>query len=239
MEIVSWTPTIYSRKGFPKGKNGKPFFPKETFVEAITTAVIFYYTKKDKEIENKIKKYLLKDKLNIDTIVRDIKKIVLSKYPVLDNLELPDKVYIPEEDIKEEYVEIFDLKEWIDVKGFKTEVFKGIVDLEINSPNIEKIKAAAHSYAEALAKMEHSLLKEHPLAKQFYEPLINDLKKWEIPLRIGLWTEVKFKGKLLFFWKIKEVREKLIKDLKIDIRPRYVIYSPKEKQTTGWIEIKR
>ncbi len=239
MEIVSWTPTIYSRKGFPKDKNGKPFFPKETFVEAITTAVIFYYTKKDKEIENKIKKYLLKDKLNIDTIARDIKKIVLSKYPVLDNLELPDKVYIPEEDIKEEYVEIFDLKEWIDVKGFKTEVFKGVVDLEINSPNIEKIKAAAHSYAEALAKMEHSLLKEHPLAKQFYEPLINDLKKWEIPLRIGLWTEVKFKGKLLFFWKIKEVREKLIKDLKIDIRPRYVIYSPKEKQTTGWIEIKR
>ena len=239
MEIVSWTPTIYSRKGFPKDKNGKPFFPKETFVEAITTAVIFYYTKKDKEIENKIKKYLLKDNLNIDTIARDIKKIVLSKYPVLDNLELPDKVYIPEEDIKEEYVEIFDLKEWIDVKGFKTEVFKGIVDLKINSPNIEKIKAAAHSYAEALAKMEHSLLKEHPFAKQFYEPLIDDLKKWEIPLRIGLWTEVKFKGKLLFFWKIKEVREKLIKDLKIDIRPRYVIYSPKEKQTTGWIEIKK
>ena len=238
MEIISWTPVIYSRDGFLRDENGKPFLPKESFIEAITSAVIFYYTKKDKEIENKIKKYLLKDKLDINTVSKNVQEIVLSKHPVLDGLELPEKIYLPQKDIKKEYVEIFDLKEWIDIKGFKTEIFKGIIDFEITSPNLEKIKAAAHSYAEALARMEHSLLKDHPLAHQFYEPLINDLKKWEIPLRIGLWTEVEFKGNLLFFWKIKEVREKIMKDLKVDIRPRYVLYLPKEKQTTGWIEIK-
>jgi len=176
MEILSWTPTIYSRKGFPRN-NGKPFLPKETFLEAIESAVVFYYTKKDKEIENKIKKYLLKKGLDITKISEDIKQIVLDKYPILDKLELPDKVYLLEEDIRKEYIEVFDLKEWIDVKGFKTEIFKGIVQLEISSPYLEKIKAAAHSYAEALAKMEHSMLKEHPLAHLFYEPLINDMKK--------------------------------------------------------------
>ncbi len=238
MELISWTPTIYSRNGFPKDEKGKHFIPKETLVEAITDAVIFYYTKKDKEIENKIKKYLLKDKLKIDKVSKDIKDIVLSKHPLLDGLEIPEKVYLPEKDIKPQYIEIFDLKDWIDIKGFKTETFKGIIELEIKSPYLEKIKSAAHSYVEALAKIEHSMLKKHPLAKEFYEPLINEIKKWELPLRIGLWTEVKFKGNLLFFWRIKEVREKLMKDLKIDIRPRYVLYIPKEKQTTGWIEIK-
>ncbi len=238
MEIISWTPTIYNRSGFLRDKNGNPYLPKETFLEAITSAIIFYFVKKDKEIENKVKKYLLKGKLDIKTVSKHVKEIVLSKHPVLDNLELPEKIYLPEKDVKKDYVEIFDLKEWIDVKGFKTEIFKGIIDLEITSPYLDKIKAAAHSFAEALAKIEHSLLKEHPLAHQFYEPLINDMKKWEIPLRIGMWTEVKFKGDLLFFWKIKEVREKIMKELNIDIRPRYVLYLPKERQTTGWVEIK-
>lgn len=238
MEILSWTPTIYSRKGFLRNKEGKAYLPKEVFVEAIESAVIFYYTKKDKEIENKIKRYLLKEGLDVEEVSKDVKEIVLSKYPILENLELPEKVYLPEEDIKKEYVEVFDLKEWIDIKGFKTEIFKGVVQLEISSPHLEKIKAAAHSFAEALARMEYSMLKDHPLAHLFYEPLINDMKKWEIPLRIGMWTETKFKGDLLFFWKIKEVREKIMKELKIDIRPRYVLYLPKEKQTTGWIEIK-
>ncbi len=237
MEIFSWTPTIYSRKGFLRNE-GKAYLPKEVFVEAIESAVIFYYTKKDKEIENKIKRYLLKEGLDVEEVSKDVKEIVLSKYPILENLELPEQVYLPEEDIKKEYVEVFDLKEWIDIKGFKTEIFKGVVQLEISSPHLEKIKAAAHSFAEALARMEHSMLKDHPLAHLFYEPLINDMKKWEIPLRIGMWTETKFKGDLLFFWKIKEVREKIMKELKIDIRPRYVLYLPKEKQTTGWIEIK-
>ena len=236
--MLCWTPVVFSRKGFPRDEEGKPFLPRNVFTEAITSAVIFYYIKKDREIENRVKRYLLEEKLDIRTVADDIRDIVLKKYPVLENLSIPERVYLPEKDIREEYIEIFDLKEWIDVKGFKTEIFKGIVDIPIKSPYIEKLKAAAHSYAEALARIEHSFLKDHPLAKLFYEPLINDLKKWDVPLRVGLWTEVSFKGNLLFFWRIKEVREKIMKELNVDIRPRYVLYLPKEKQTTGWVEIK-
>ncbi len=238
MELVCWTPIIYNRQGFPRDGDGKPFLPKNVFVEAITSAVIFYYVKKDKEIENKIKKYLLSKDIKFDEVSSKVKTIVLSKYPVLDQLEIPEKVYLSEKEIQKKYIEIFDLKSWEDVKGFKTEVFKGIVPVEIKSPHIEKLKAAAHSYAEALAKMEHSFLKEHYLSSLFYEPLINGLKKWDIPLRIGMWTEVFFKGDLLFFWRIKEVRERVLKQLKTDIRPRYVLYIPDEKQTTGWTELK-
>ena len=238
MELICWSPVIFGRKGFPRDDEGKPFLPSNVFKEAITSAVIFYYIKKDREIENKVKKYLLKSGLNIKEVSKDIKDIVLEKYPILDNLEIPERTYLPEKEIKEEYIEVFDLKEWIDVKGFKTEVFKGIIPLDVKSPYLEKIKAAAHSYGEALARIEHSFLKEHPLAKIFYEPLINDMKKWDIPLRIGMWTEVSFKGDLLFFWRIKEIREKLLKELKVDIRPRYILYLPKEKQTTGWTELK-
>ena len=238
MELICWTPVIFNRHGFPRDEEGKPFLPRNLFTEAITSAVIFYYVKKDKEIENKVKKYLLSSDVKFEEVSNTVKEIVLNKHPVLDQLEIPEKTYIPEKDIQERYIEVFDLKNWEDIKGFKTEVFKGIISLEIKSPHLEKLKAAAHSYAEALAKIEHTFLKDHPLASIFYEPLINDLKKWDIPLRIGMWTEVSFKGDLLFFWRIKEVREKLLKELKVDIRPRYVLYLPQEKQTTGWAEIK-
>jgi len=238
MEFVSWTPVVFSRNGFPRDGEGKPFLPKNTFLEAFTSAVIFYYIKKDKTIENKVKKYLLSENLNIKEVAKQVKKIIISKYPILEELDIPKKIYLPESQIQEKYIEIFDLKEWVDIKGFKTEVFSGVVELEIKSPHIHKLKVATHSYAEALAKIEHAFLKDHPLASIFYEPLINQIKKWDIPLRVGMWTETSFKGDLLFFWRIKDIREKLLKTIKTDIRPRYILYLPDEKQTTGWTEIK-
>jgi hypothetical protein len=238
MKLLTWTPIIFSRKGFPRDEENRPFLPKNVFEEAFTSAVIFYYIKKDKQIENKVRKYLTTKGLKLEEIAKDVKNIVLQKYPILDNLEIPERVYLPEDKIRTEYVEVFDLKEKVDVKGFRTEVFKGTVEVEISSPHIEKLKAACHSYAEALARMEKDLLEDHPLAELFYEQLLNELKHWEIPLRLGMWTEVHFKGDLLFFWKIKDVRQFLIKELGIDIRPRYVLYLPKERATTGWCELK-
>jgi len=239
MEILTWTPIIFSRKGFPRDVEGKPFLPRNFFEEAVTSAVLFYYIKKDKEIENKVKNYLMKSNLDLKKVSKDVKNIVLKKYPVLEQLDIPEVTYINEGNLEERYIEVFDLKEWIDVKGFKTEIYKGVINVEINSPHLEKLKAAAHSYAEALARIEMGFLKEHPLVDLFYKPLINDLKRWDIPLRLGMWTETSFKGDLLFFWRIKEVREKLLKELNVDIRPRYVLYIPKEKVTTGWSELRR
>jgi len=152
-----------------------------------------HFIKKDREIENKIKKYLLKDNLNPADIVKDIRKIVFEKHPILSDLKVQEKIYLNPEKINQEYVEVFDLKEWIDIRGFKTEIYKDNLEVEVYSTNIEKIKTACHSYAEALARIEHSML----------------------------------------------VREKLIKQLKIDIRPRYVLYFLREKKTAGWSELRK
>ncbi len=238
MELLTWAPVIFSRKGFPRDEGGKPFLPRNVFEEALTSAVIFHHLKKDKALASKVKKYLTTKGLNLGEIAKDIKRMVLEKYPIMDELQIPERVYLPEERIEVQYVEIFDLKEKVDVKGFKTEVFKGRLELSIESPHLEKLKAAAHSYAEALARIEKDLLEDHPLAELFYEELLNEIKRWDIPLRLGMWTEVHFKGDLLFFWKIKEVRDFLLKELKIDIRPRYVLYLPKERATSGWCELK-
>ena len=238
MQLLSWTPLIFSRKGFLRDSENKPYLPRNVFEDAITSAVIFYYVKKDKQLENRIKKYLTTKGLKLEKVAKDVKNMVLEKYPVMENLEIPERVYLPEGKISTAYVEIFDLKEKTDIGGFKTEIFKGSVEVKINSPHIEKLKAACHSYAEALARMEKGLLGEHPLAEFFYKDLLSDLKKWEIPLRLGLWTEVHFKGDLLFFWRIKEVRNFLLKELGIDIRPRYILYIPRERATTGWSELK-
>ncbi len=238
MKLICYSSVIFSRNGFPRDSEGKPFLPKNVFIEAFQSALVFYYIKKDREIENRVRKYLTAGKLDIKEIPKKIQKIVNQKYPFITSLEMPEAIPLPEENIKKEYIEIFDLKEWIDVKGFKTEVFSGVVEIPLKTPYLEKLKAAAHSYAEALAKIENSFLKEHSLSRIFYQPLINELKKWEIPLRVGMWTESSFRGNLLFFWKIKEIREKIMKELKIDIRPRYILYIPKLKQTTGWSYLK-
>ncbi|ADU96666.1 hypothetical protein [Thermovibrio ammonificans] len=238
MELLTWTPVIFTRHGFPRDEAGRPFLPGNAIKEAITSAVIYYYIKKDREIEAKVKAYLLKKGLKPDEVIERVKEIITDKYPVLNGLEVPERIDLSNGEVYEARAEVFDLKKWEDVEDFKVEVFKGTIELPISSPHLEKLKAAGHSYCEALARMEMSMLRDHPLVEQFYQPLLNDLKRWEIPLRVGMWTEVRFRGNLLFFWRIKEVREKLMDELKMDIRPRRVIYLPREKCTTGWCELK-
>ena len=238
MELLTWTPVIFAKKGFPRDEEGRPFLPGNVIREAIVSAVIYYYIKKDKEIENKVKNYLLKKGLNPDEVIERIKGIITEKYPVLNGLEIPERLDLSNGEVYETRAEVFDLKKWEDVEDFKVEVFKGVIELPLSSPHLEKLKAAGHSFCEALAKMEMSMLGDHPLVEQFYKPLLNELKRWEIPLRVGMWTEVRFRGNLLFFWRIKEVRSRLMEELKTDIRPKRVIYLPREKCTTGWCELK-
>ena len=237
MELITHTPLAFSRKGFPRDGEGKPYLPGDIFKEAFTSAVIFHSIKRDKSLENRVKKYLTTKGLKLEEIAQEVKRIVFEKYPLLENLQIPEKIYLPEEKIYTERIEILDLKKKRDVDHFKTELFKGTLEVDISVP--ERLKSACHSYAEALAHMERNFLREHPLGELFYEELLNEIKHWEIPLRLGLWTEVHFKGDLLFFWKIKEVREFLIKELGIDIRPRYVLYLPKENVTVGWTELRK
>jgi hypothetical protein len=237
MKLVAWSPILFSRKGFPHDAEGKPFIPRNAFEEAITSAVIFHHLKKDKALANRVKKYLTTAGLKLEEVAKKVKEMVLESYPLLEGLKLPERVYLPAEKVRVETIEVFDLREKTISEVFRAEVFKGVVETEVESPHLDRLKAAAHSFAEALARMEKELLEDHPLAELFYGELLNEIKRWEIPLRLGLWTEVHFKGDLLFFWKIKEVREFIMKELGIDIRPRAVLYLPRERATAGWCEL--
>jgi len=238
MELLTWTPLIFTRNGFPRDEAGRPFLPGNVVKEGIVSAVIYYYIKKDKEVESKVKAYLLKKGLKPNQVIERVKEIILNKYPVLEGLEVPERIELSNGELYQTTAEVFNLKRWEEEESFKVEVFRGVVELPIASPYLDKLKAAGHSFCEALAKMEMSLLKEHPLVEVFYKPLLNEIKKWEIPLRLGMWSQVPFKGALLYFWRIKEVRNALMEELKVDIRPTKVIYLPREKCTTGWCEVK-
>ena len=235
MVVYTWTPLIFARKGFPRDEQGVPFLPGNVLKEGIESALVYYYIKKDKEIESKVKAYLLRKHLNPEAVIGDVKRIIAEKYSFVKEIVIPERLSLDGE-IKEVEVEVFDLKKWEEVESFRTEVFVGSVGGDFSIP--EKVKPAAHSFCEALARMEMSMLKDHPLVEKFYQPLLNDMKRWEIPLRLGMWTEVRYRGYLLFFWRIKEVRERLMETLKMDIRPKRVLFFPRERQTAGWCEIK-
>ncbi|NPA39696.1 MAG: hypothetical protein GXO57_04550 [Thermodesulfobacteria bacterium] len=235
MKILCWTPVICDKKGFPK--NGSPYLPGKKLKEAIESALVYYYIKKDKALENRVKHYLLKEKLEPEEVAKEVKKLVWEKQDWVKSIKFPEKIPISKEGITERLVEVFDLEKWRDVEDFKVESFKGEIELEFSEEVAEKLKAPCMSYAEALAKMEASMLKDHPLVEKFYHPLLNQLKRWKAPIRLGLWTEVKYEGNLLFFWRIKEVRERILRDYGIDIRPKRVLFFPREKATAGWCEI--
>ena len=235
--LIFWTPTSFEKIGFLEDENGK-FIPRNAILEALESAVVFYYIKKDKELERLITKYLMQ-KPKLKEISKEVKKRVFKKYPVLEGIEIPEKIYLSEENISNELVKVFDLEKKEFMKSFKTEVFKGVLDnVQIKSENIEKIKTACKSYARALAEYEHKELKGSEFEDLIVEIQNSIANEWDIPVRIGHWTNTPYKGDLLFFWKIKDVRKYLIKELNIDIRPKDVLYLPRTNEFLGWGEIK-
>ena len=237
MYLLTWTPVVCSKKGFPKKEDGTPYLPGKLLKEAVESAFIYYYIKKDKEIENKVRTYLLIEALKPEEVVERIKDIIYEKYEVIRQVKFPEEIPLKQEGLRQELVEVFDLERWRDVREYRLEVFKGVVEFDMSLEDLERFKPACHSYAEALVKMERSLLKDHPLVERFYNPLSSKIKNWKLPLRVGMWTEVKYRGNLLFFWRIKDVRERLIRDYGIDIQPKEVLFLPKERVTVGWCEL--
>ncbi len=238
MQLFIWTPLILKRGNFPRDEQNRPYLPGVVLEEAIESSLIYYYIKKDKEIENKVKTYLLKKGLNPEEVVGDIKNIIFEKYPIIKNIKFPEKIKLNPEEVYPVRVEVFNLETWLDEEEFKAEAYKGVVSLDFTSEELAVLKSAGHSYCEALLRIEREFLKDHPLVQTFYDPMLNKIKKWDFPLRAGMWTETEFQGNLLFFWRIKEVREWILKELKIDIRPKKVLFVPREECTTGWCELK-
>ena len=238
MHLITWTPILLAENGFPRDGRGNPFIRGSVLKEAILNAATYYYVKKDREIEAKVRTYLLREELEPTKVVEDIKEILQDKYLFLKELEIPEKISLSDGEIYETTVEVFDLKKQIEVNDFRSEVFRGTIELEISFPDLSKLKAIGHSYCESLCRAEMSMLKNHPLIEDFYVLMLNGIKKWDIPLRVGMWTEDFLQESLLFFRKVKEIRKKLMEKLKIDIRPKRVLYLPAEKCTVGWCELK-
>ncbi|WP_457563922.1 hypothetical protein [Caminibacter pacificus] len=235
--LIFWSGTSFEKNGFLEDENGK-FIPRNAILEALESAVVFYYIKKDKELERLVTKYLM-EKPKLKEISKEVKKRVFEKYPVLDGIEIPEKIYLPEENISNELVKVFDLEKKEFTKSFHMDVFKGVLeDVKIKSQNLEKIKNACKSYARALAEYEHKALKETEFEDLMVEIQNNIANEWEIPIRVGHWTNTPYKGDLLFFWRVKEVRDYLLKHLHIDIRPKDVLYLPRTNEFLGWGEIK-
>ena len=199
--------------------------------------MVFYLIKKDKALENSVKKLILSidTKPKLKSLAKEIKMMVFKKYPI--EIEVDEKIYLPQDGIQKVAVERFDYKAQDFVERFETEVFKGVIeDFTIRSNDIQRIKTALLSYARGLAEQEHKELEGTIL-----EPYIVDIQnkianEWENTLRIGAWTKTPYKGDLLFFWRIKEVREKLLKEFHLDIRPKDALFVPKFKEFLGWCE---
>ena len=235
--LIFWSATSFEKEGFLEDENGK-FLPRNAILEALESAALFYYIKKDKELENLVKKYLL-NRPKLKEISKEVKKRVFEKYPILDGIEIPEKIYLQNENISNELVKVFDLEKKDFVKSFKTDVYKGVLeDVKIKSSHMEKIKNACLAYSRALAEYEHKALKDTELEDLIVEIQNNIANEWEIPIRVGHWTNTPYKGDLLFFWRVKEVRDYLLKHLHIDIRPKDVLYLPRTNEFLGWGEIK-
>ena len=235
--LIFWSATSFEKEGFLEDENGK-FLPRNAILEALESAALFYYIKKDKELENLVKKYLL-NRPKLKEISKEVKKRVFEKYPILEGIEIPEKIYLQNENISNELVKVFDLEKKDFVKSFRMDVYKGVLeDVKIKSNNMEKIKNASLAYSRALAEYEHKALKDTELEDLIVEIQNNIANEWEIPIRVGHWTNTPYKGDLLFFWRVKEVRDYLLKHLHIDISPKDVLYLPRTNEFLGWGEIK-
>ncbi|GEM_PF-792477 len=236
-EFLSWTPLLNGKKGFPRDRRGNPYIPGRFLIQAVQSSIIFYYTGKDKFVEKRIRRYLTGG-FRAAKVVPDMLNIVIDRYDVLTGFWVPDRIYIPSENVRTVTAVVYDIEKDEEVEAIDVEAFIGTTTFKINMKAPEKIKAAAHSFSESLARIERDFVEEIEPLKKFYDEYINELKKQQIPLRMGWWTDNRYDGSLLFFWKIKEVRDEIIKKFGIDILPRRIIYVVSENAPAGWGEIK-
>ncbi len=234
MPIYTYTTLLARKEGFPRDETGTPYLPGQVLHEAIEAAAIFYFIKKDKALEHQVRRYLMGTDIRVDEIAQQVRQRVYDRYPWLKEIQLPERMPLTEGTIERTYVEVWDLRQWDIVDDFVTEGFKGVIPVQFEAPWGQKLCYAFQSYAEALARMEKEMLKDHPLATEFYPQLINDLRQEGCPARLGYWTDTPYGGHLLFFWRIPEIRKHILKQLKVDIRPTQIIFLPREMATAGW-----
>jgi hypothetical protein len=232
--LLAHTPLAAGKRGFPK-ENGTPFFPGPVLRESLETAFFFYALGKDPEFAELVRVFLLAGRFDRIGSVRDfLLERLRERYAELAELEIPEVIWLPE--ITSRRVFTVDLETGEVLKRRDHQVFLGVLSLEMELPGV--FKYAGLSFCEALARAELRRLRERvPALVPFYEGLTNRLRRMEIPLRAGYWTEDVFAGLLLAYWRVKEVREVIRRRLREDPAPRTLLYSPKDRATFGWIEL--
>ncbi len=226
--LTTWTPVIT--------EDGR--FHPEDLKEAIESAWIFYHIKKDRGVENAVRRYLMSGEVNLEDMLERVRQIVRERHP----LTLEVEVLKDDTHSEEIYVEPYVISDDVDDEGFRARAFTGSVLLNIKG-NVDyaRLRAVGQSYAEGILKAEMKIFgEESELLKSIYQELLNEMKnEWDIPLRMGIFNRNRFGGNLLFFWRIKDVRDYILRKLKFDIRPSEALYIVKYRTVPGFVELRR
>ncbi len=226
--LITWTPVITGDGRFHEGD----------LIEALESAWVFYHLKKDRSIEKAVRRYLMGGKVDLEHLADEVRRIVKYKYP----LDLHVEVLEDDTHTEEVYVEPFVLSHDADDEGFRAKVFSGSLLLDIRgSVDYPKLRAVGLSYTEGVVKAEMKIFgEESELLRSIYLDLLNGIKnEWDVPLRVGIFNRNRLGGNLLFFWRIKEVRDYLLRKLGFDIRPSGVLYIVKYNTVPGFVELRR
>ncbi len=238
MKLVTYTPVILQEKA----ENEVTYFPGKKIRESILLSLIAYTTRKEGRLRSKIKNYIFKGEYkNIEELLKKLEEEILAFWPWLQKIKIPD---IKVEGLEKRRVIVFDIRTEELIEDTQMIVFKGeieIGDIKLLEDEYTKLSNALRSFAEALASFEWKVVKDTiPSLSDFYMELKGEwVKKHQFPLRVGYWSDDPYLGWLFSFWRVKEIREYLVKHLKKDPYPERIIYSPKERATFGWAYLKR
>ncbi|NPA50519.1 MAG: hypothetical protein GXO02_02700 [Epsilonproteobacteria bacterium] len=215
------------------------FMPKNEVVEAIESALLFYFTKRDRKFQNFLKRSIfgIKKKSDLKELAKVMREELFRRYEI--EIDAPKKIYLEKDNIERVEVRRFEYDKGDFSASFSAKIYKGVIkDIKITSKYLdqEKIKLAFLGYSQALANYEHKRLKGSILEKYIANLQNTIANEWESALRVGAWTKSPSKGDLLFFWRIKEVREYLLREFGFDILPRDTFFVPKYKEFLGWCE---
>ncbi|MRJ05943.1 MAG: hypothetical protein C6I01_00260 [Epsilonproteobacteria bacterium] len=236
--LICWYPVSVSRKGIPSDHRGR-YLPGKLVGDYLERAVTYYYLKKDKNLQNRFKKEVLKRGVEkIDSqLYWWLKKEVALNYPVLEGSKIPEKIYIDCHRVSKELIKFFNGEEKGFIRREWREVFSGVVEESgIQFPDWEKIKIPVQSYSRALGEYLHKLVKKTQLEGVVAEVQNQIANNWEISLLLGEWTTPTPNPLFLHLWSIKELREKLQKE-NPHFFPKILFYIPRLNLLTGWSQL--